>query len=481
MTVLLQAALAASVSVSPSDDLNALTSSLGPGDAVVFTDGLYELDETLTVEALGEEGSMIELFAQEGATPILKALGDRTVFELRNSAYVSVRGLTFVGPDTWENDDSNGNGVVIRDSTNVTFEGNTIQTTRYSLLNLAGDGVGYTIRRNLLEYSNDGHGIYAGCGDGSCWLQDSVIEQNLIRELQSETYNYAIVLDNGSQNNHIDDNVAYNLATSGIRVESTQFGDPNWIERNAVWNGEGTGIEVYGAARVRNNVVFEMGGYGIRSGNHENDDLADAVISYNTIALTDDWAVRLDDWPDRDGMVFSSNVVANITGRGLLYDNDLGDEEIDTTTYVTGNVVSGLVDGIDITLYPDWFVPGAGVADFTDVAAWDFYPVNQSQLVGSADPASDAWVPEVDFNGVARNGAAPTVGAYEWEGAGNPGWVLQEDFKDLEVANGPGGTDLPRGGCCGAKSDNSEAFLLLPLLAFGLTGRRRGPGSRGGV
>ncbi|MCB9673859.1 MAG: right-handed parallel beta-helix repeat-containing protein [Alphaproteobacteria bacterium] len=468
-TILLQAALAASVSVSPGDDLDALTSSLGPGDAVVFTDGVYELEGTLTVEGVGEEGARVELFAQEGATPILKSLNGNTILEIRDSEHLTVRGLTFIGPDTWEEDGNNG--VVIRDSSDVIFEDNVVQQVRSTLLYLAGDGSSYQIRRNRLEQSSNGHGIYAGCGDGACWLADSVIEQNLIRDLHGEPWQYGIVLDNGSQANTIADNVVYNLNGTGIRVESTQFGDPNWIERNAVWNGAESGIEVYGAARVRNNVVFEMGGYGIRSGS-ENDELEDVVITYNTVALTDNWAVRLDDWPDRIGMVFSSNCIANITGRGLFFDNDLQDDETDTTTYFTANVVSGLVEGIDISIYPDWFIPGAGVADFEDVAAWDFYPVNQSALVGSGDPAGDAWIPEIDFNGANRNGASPTIGAYEWDGNGNPGWVIQEDFKDLDALSRlPGGSEL-QGGCCSKKEDPTEAILLLPLLVFGLKRRR---------
>jgi len=469
MSFLIQAALAASVSVSPTDDLAALTSSLGPGDSVVFTDGVYELENTLTIEALGEEGARIEIFPQEGANPVLKSLNGSTIFRLQNSEYVTVRGLSFIGPDTWE--EEGGNGVEIRDSVGIVFEDNLVQNVRGTMLVLGGDGSGYSIRRNLLEFTSNGHGIYAGCGDGSCWLQDSSIENNVVREIIAENWLYGIYLDNGSQANTVTDNVVYNMTGSGIRVESTQFGDANWVERNAVWNGDNNGIEVYGGARVRNNVVFEMGGYGIRSGNPDNDDLADTVITYNTVALTGDYGVRLDDWPGRDGMVFSSNCIANITGRGFYF--GIEEEEEDTTSYITKNVISGLVENVDLSLYPGWYAPGSGVADFADVEAWDFYPVTQSPLVGSADADGAAWIPDVDFNGSSRNGNAPTVGAYEWDGEGNPGWVIQEGFKDPEAAvRGPGGLE-PGGGCCKSKEDGTEAFLLLPLLAFGLKRRRR--------
>lgn len=465
-TFLFQAAFAASVTVNPGDDLNTLTSSLIPGDVVTFNEGVYELTSNLSVVGEGTEDAHISFVAASGATPVLKNLETGYVFEVRDSSYIDIRGLIFEGRDTWEED--GGEGLILSNSSFITVENCAIRNVRGTLLSLRGDGNNLEIRDNLLEFSSNGHGIYAGCGDGSCWLSGSTIANNLIHDLSSVDARYAIVLDNGSQDNRIDDNVVYNSTGHGIRVESTQFGDPNWIEGNAVWNGEGNGIEVLGAARVRNNVVFQMGGYGIRSSNHENDDLADTVITFNTIALTGDWAVRLEDWSDKPDMVFANNVVANITGRGFDYDSE---DWTETDNRILGNVMSGFVDGVDVALFPDWYVPGAGVADFTDVESWDFYPTTSSTLLGTADPAGESWVPTTDFNGAPRNGEFPTVGAYEWAGDGNPGWIIQEGFKSAELSRDLGG-DLG-GGCCKGKEDGSEAFLLLPLLAFGLRRRKR--------
>ena len=44
---------------------------------------------------------------------------------------------------------------------------------------------------------------------------------------------------------------------------------------------------------------------------------------------------------------------------------------------------------------------------------------------------------------VARDGAAPEVGAYEFSGEGNPGWLIQEGFKEFAVIEEEvGGTEL---------------------------------------
>jgi hypothetical protein len=463
----LLAARASVFTVSPTSDLQGVASAMAPGDSLVLEDGLYELDGTLTISVPGEEAARIEVRAQNGATPILKAMGPFTVFELRDSSYATIAGLTFEGNDTWE--EEGGNGVILRNTNQVTFEDNEIRNTRQSSINVAGDAVGLTLRHNHFHHSSDGHGLYAGCGDGSCWIADSLIERNLVHDLLSEGARYGIVLDNGSQGNQLLDNTLY-AVYHGLRVESTQLGEPNVLEGNVVWEGRGNGIEVTGAARVRNNVVFQMDGVGIFSGNHENDDLADVVISYNTVALTDGWAVRLEDWANRDGMVFSSNAIANITGQGLLYESD----EEDATNYVTRNVVSGLVTGIDPALFPDWYVPGSGVADFANVEAWDFYPVPTSGLVGEGDPAGEAWIPDVDFNGAPRNGANPTAGAYEWSGGNaNPGWRIAEEFKEVDTVDGGGTTEIPKGGCCGKNEDSGQAWLLIPLLPLALRRRRR--------
>lgn len=466
MFALISAAWAISATVSPGDDLSAVVSSLGPGDVITFNDGTYELEGTLRVnEALGEEGNPVRFVAATGAAPVLKALGGGTVFELRTSQFVEVVGLTFEGSDLWETE--GGGGVQVVDVSGLVFTDNVIQYVRGDLLRLVGDTTGLEIRRNHLQFSSNGTALYAGCGDGSCWMSDSVIAENLIHDVGNpESNRSGIFLDNGCQGNTVSDNVVFNVTQLGLRVESTQLGDANVVEGNAVWNTGSHGMEIVGEAIVRNNIVTQTQGVGIRSGNHENDDLRNVRITYNTIAITGQEGVRLDDWANREGMVFSSNVVANITGRGLRYDSD----EEDTLNYITANVVSGLVDGVDITLHPEWYIPGAGVADFEDYANWNFYPAINSTLEGFGDPAGEAWVPEIDFNGDPRNGAAPTVGALQWSGAGNPGWILAEDFKGSETGQPPV-TNAP-GGCCGRNNGGDEAVLLLPLVGL-LVGRRR--------
>lgn len=469
LIALLTPAFGISATVSPGDDIGAVVSSLRPGDVITFNGGTYDLADTLRIsEALGDPGNPVTLTAaSSGAAPVLRAIEGDTVFVLQDSANVVIENLVFEGGPNWE--EEGGGGVVIQNSSGVTFRNNDVRRVRGDLLRLSGDTSDLTVIDNRLEFSSSGSGIYVGCGDGSCWMSDSRIEHNLIHDTGTpENQRSGLFLDNGCQGNTLVDNVIYNTTSLGIRVKTTQLGDENVVEGNAIWNTGSHGIEVTGEALVRNNVVFETGGVGIRSSDSEGE-LRNVRITYNTIALTQQEGARLENWADKENMVFSSNVIANITGRGFRYTDD-PDE---TQNRITANVVSGLVEGIDLAIQTDWLRPGGGTGDFVDVLNWDFYPTPSGTLGGAGDPASEAWVPGIDFNGSPRNGEFPTVGALEYLGRENPGWVIRESFKG-DAADAPPVVAGPKGGCCSKKEEATDAWLLLPFLSvFGLRRRRQ--------
>ena len=109
----------------------------------------------------------------------------------------------------------------------------------------------------------------------------------------------------------------------------------------------------------------------------------DTVVSFNTIADTGEEAVEVHDWAGYTGMVLANNVIANPTGRALYF-NETG---YDDTTYISGNVVTGLVDGLaDTYAGADApYVDGAGYHDFVDAETWDFYPVPGTVVIDAAE------------------------------------------------------------------------------------------------
>lgn len=464
--LLLPVATATTIELSPGSDVAALTAALQPGDEVLFAPGTYPVPSPIDWTGLGTETSPITLKVKGEGEAVLELATGWTVAQLHDASWWVVEGLTFRTAET--NPDS-AYGFYVSTTDNVVIRDCEFGPTSSTSVVLTGNTTALTFEHNHVHDSLSGSGVYVGCYDGSCWAQDSLIANNWVHGTTAD-YTYGIVLANGNQGITLRDNVVYDIKYGGIAVSSTEYGDPNVVEGNAVWNTTDYGIGVFGSAQVRNNVVFLTGQEGIYSANNDRDTLGTAAITHNTVADTAGFGIYLESWAGRENMVLANNVVSNPTGYGL----GAAKGGIDDTNYLSTNYVTGLVYRFD--LYAGGttpYFPGGGGTDFADPEAWDFYPAQGSLLIGSADEASAAYVPGTDFNGAPRDGDAPDVGAYEWDGAGNPGWVVKEGFKDLDAYTG-GNDDVLGGGCCQGKEEtDKQALLLLPLAGIGAGLRRR--------
>jgi hypothetical protein len=459
-------ALAASLEVQPGDDIVTLTASLGAGDEVVFADGTYTIAGTLEWTGAGTESSPIVLRAAEGASPVIQGSDIGSLVDIEAATYIEVRGLTFEGAQAWYDSGNWFAGMRIADSSEITVEDCVIRKTTAYAMALNGNNTGLHILHNELGNTAGGQGIYVGCGDGSCGTTASEIANNWIHDIGGD-WTVGIHVEPLSYGNRIADNVVYNVISRGIQVESTEYSDANVVEGNAVWSVGDAGIGVYGAAIVRNNLIFNVDGRGIRSGMADDRVLEKVVITHNTIVNTTGWGVELDNWAGNPGMVFANNAITNATG--YAFQSDEG--HLDANNYLRGNVFTGLVEGL--TAFPEAFVPGGGMLDYHDAVGWDFYPTADAILVDAGDAAGDAWVPETDFNGNLRDGEFPDVGAYEVVAGSNPGWVIQEGFK--EVGDGTIDGAEVGSGCCKKKekAEGSDAAIALVPLIFALRRRRR--------
>ena len=445
MTLLLSLFLAlpahaVTVELEPGADVAALTSSMGPGDEFIFHAGTYELPGALTWTAVGTEGDPVVIRSAGDGDAILQLADGGHVVRLNDSAFVVLQDLVLTGTDA-HYDESGFAGLVIANSTDLEVSDLLIEHVGGTGLALSGDNQRIDVHDVHVRDSRTGPGIQIGCGNASCWTSDSTFTNNLVHGMVGDR-RYGIELLPGGQGNTFVDNVVFGVTGVGIGVSTTEFGAPNVVEGNVVWNATDAGIRVAGSATVRNNVVFQVDGNGIRSSDQFPDSLQDVVISHNTVVDTSDFGIRLQGWDAKTGMVLANNAVANPTGRAFTVDN----EEWDETNVIVGNVMTGLVEKLDATM--GHFTAGSGYADFEDAASWDFYPTPASSLLGAGDAGSDAYVPDSDFSGFARNGQSADVGAYTFVGDGNPGWVIREDFK------GPAGTPNTGedvGGGCGMK------------------------------
>ncbi len=469
MIIWLAAALAADVTISAGDNIATLTSSLNPGDTVLFEAGTYDIEAPLVWTGLGTEEEPILLQpAESGAEVIIRNTGYGYGVEVRESAFIIVEGLTITGD---ENAEYNGySGLLVVDSTDIVVRNVTIDGVWNTGLRVDGDTSRITLEGNEVANLGNGTGISIGCGDASCWMQDSLIAGNLVHDVAYT----GISLSPGTQNNEFRDNVVFRTGDSGFYIGPTENGPQNIIEANAVWQTGGVGLYVEGSALIRNNVVFETGDDGIYTNNDDRNGLYDTVISHNTFARTDGYGAYLNDFYEGSGLVFANNAIANPTGYGLYWEDDFEYLGVGPSSFLSNNVVAGLVEGFGQLDYPGYVIAGGGYADFVDADNFDFYPVTGSTVVDAGDASGDAYIPDVDFNGSIRQGDQPDAGAYEYVGGTNPGWVIQESFKETGATAGSGRFDVG-GGCCG-KDDaagGTEALFFLPLMGLGLGLRRR--------
>lgn len=456
------AAHAASVTLSPGDDVASLTASLQPGDEVVFQAGTYTLPDTVYWSGLGTENAPIVLRGEGDV--VLELSAGWAVAYLATSTFVRIENLTFRAAT---GNSSGHSGLVLDDVSDVTLTDVEIGPVTGTGLYLAGNNARVTVTRTHIHDTTDGNGVYVGCGDASCWTEASTFAELWIHDIGGD--GHGIELEPGCQGVSVRDNVLYRVTGWGLVTDSTEYGDRNTLEGNAVWETTGGGVYARGSALIRNNVVFNSAGNGLRLTDGDRGTLADTVVSFNTVADTADDAVEIHDWAGYTGLVFANNVIANPTGRGLYF-NAAGHDD---ATYISGNVVTGLVEGLNPAYAgaADPILDGGGLHDFVDAEAWDFYPAAGGAMVDAADAAATTFVPATDFNGAPRDGAAPDAGAYEWDGAENPGWALQEGFKDLSAYDAA--PDDVQGGCCKDKETGAGEALLLGLAGLGWVRRRK--------
>lgn len=468
-------AYGASVTVSPGDDVGALTSSLQAGDVVTFTAGTFEVDDQILWTGEGEQGNEILITGDPKGGTVLRSSTNNWIANIDEASHVVVEYITFEGtdPETIDTD-----GLRIDDSSFITVRDCVVRNVDGTGLRIEGDSNNLVIERNEIGPVLGASGVVVGCNDGGCWLQDSVIQNNQVHDVNGT----AFLFFPGTQNVQILDNVAYRAENDGMVLPDTQFGDQNIVTGNALWQIEDDGLDITGPALVQNNVIFEIGDEGIWV--HDEGNLTDVQVSHNTVVRTNGWGALLQGWYEIDDLVFANNVIANATGRSLSYDDprsdpdfyaNYGKDEPDTTNFIANNVVTGLIGGFDPLVRPTWSIEGGGVADFRDIDNFDFYPSASARSRDAGSPLGEAFIPVVDFNRIDRDGTSPDAGAYEWAGSANPGWLFAEDFKDVTpgVAVGP---NFQRG-CCN-NDDGSQAWMVAPLFLLALLRRRRaGSGS----
>lgn len=431
-------AAAETFNVGPDDDLFGILRNLNAGDEVVVAAGTYPTPGFLEVTWTGTREAVIVVRAADGARPVLLGDPSQNVINI-NGSYFSLRGFEITG---------GSHGVRLGDVDHATFEDLVIHDVEDVALSCnrpdhACDSL--TVMRNEIYNtgrSGTGEGMYIGCNNNDCAVTNSIFAENYLHDLAGSQAD-GIEIKTGSHGNIVRDNVIIGANYPAITMYGFPdgAGAPNVVERNLVWGTVDNGIQVVGQVIVRNNIVVNAGANGIHSKPSQGFSAHDVVIVHNTVYAAGGACLKTNDWSGQSGQIIANNAL--YCDGALAVDINGGAPE----AIFSGNLALGEIRA------PGGVELGADEnVDLGNPGAMVLYPPAGSRLLDSGDSNHSA---SVDFNGVARTDGRPDVGAYERTADENPGWPLEQDFKD--VLSGPPGDDAGPGGQPDAGPSGTDA------------------------
>ncbi len=436
---------AAVIEISPGDDVAQAVAGLQPGDELVLQGGTYMLPTSLfTITLVGTAQLPIVIRAKDGEIPIItRPDANQNTINVDDSSYLTLRGLEVMG---------GSHGIRTRNATFVTIEDCHIHDTGDVAISANATGNTYEglrlLRNHIHDTSGTGEGMYLGCNNNGCQMFDSLIEGNYIHHTNGVNVSQGdgIEIKEGSYNNIVRDNVIHDTGYPCILTYGTVGnGGPNILERNVMWNCGDHAIQAAADVIIRNNIILGAAYDGIRNQTHQSASPANIEILHNTIIAPNANAIR------SSGIVGSVLIANNAlfaqSGNAIRVDGDLNE------VVVIGNAGVGSVQGVT-----SGFDNGGNIgtdlvaASYSGSVPNDVFPATGSLLIAAGE---GQHVVADDFNGTDRGGVAD-IGAYRYDANGNPGWTLQESFKEVSSSGAGGGGGSSSSGTGGSGGVSSS-------------------------
>jgi MYXO-CTERM domain-containing protein len=453
---------AATVELTPADDVESAINAAMPGDEIVLGGGMYALTERFGITVSGSENAPVVIRAKDGERPILHREGaDQNVIDVDDASYLVFRGLEISG---------GSHGLRLVQASFLTIEECEIHDTADVALS-ANSGGSYRALRILRNHIHDtngtGEGMYLGCNENACQMFDSLIEGNYVHHTNAPSVEQGdgIEIKEGSYNNIVRDNVIHDTNYPCILTYSTVGnGEPNIIERNVLWNCGDHAIQSAADAVIRNNIILGASANGIAMQPHQSGVPANLVIAHNTILHPSNDAISVSGLAG--SLLIANNALYAQNGSAIRVGGELGE------LIMAGNYGVGAFDGAANEFDGSGSLESDFVAaSFSGMVPNDVFPSTGSGLIGAADVVH---VVMDDFNGIPRDGAAD-VGAYKFVSTGNPGWPLGPEPKGGTPAAGPGES----GGSAGQVAGGSPSSGGAPPSGAGGSGMLPGLGGSG--
>ena len=483
---------AATYSASPSDDLQAKIAALNFGDTLYFNEGTYNWNDALRFgpgyTALpASAGQTITLAAAPGAVTkphVICTTSGQNAVDMNDVSYFTFKGIEFSG---------GSNGFKLNNSSYITIENCHVHNTAGPAIDLKLATHHITVRGCEIDHpGGTGECFYIGSSSSEVnhQVNNCLIEQNLIHGTRAASQGDGVELKYMTYANIVRDNVLFDLGYPGIFVYGhptrTADADLTVVEGNVIFDTDDNGIQTYGCAVIRNNIIFGTGSRGIEVRKYI-DPVRQVRIVNNTLWDCNDTAsdggITLNTLSDASGVVLANNCVYSTASYALVLNPYNSPPNKSTRFYANlwhsdGHAkpvfINQTIDQFSAAEFHQWLIDNAYSATdannsdsdplFVNKSAYNFYPQTSSPL---RDMGTTSYAPSTDFDGVARD-ANPDCGAYEWTASGGPIWTIGTTFKGTAVGpDHPGGGG---GGGCGYSqpvgTDKGDAFFWISLLMF---------------
>lgn len=430
-------AAAANYRAATAASLKEYSGKLAAGDTLSVAAGKYDVTTWSLSGLKGTAPRPIVIIGEAGAA-VRGTSECCNLLQVDDAEYVQVRGFELTKADA----DVEIDGVNIsgRYSHHLRFEDLKVHDLGGNGFSIFPDSAAFIELIHSEIYAMGGSGCYWGY-PGRNIVHDMRIEGNYIHhcpvDAQQETH-YGIQFKGWGYRSRIVGNVLHDVGgttRSGLIVyygkkplAGDDPADINVVAGNALWNCRNEGITVMSDALIENNIVVDaqvginLQTYGDESFSGTNF-VENLQVRNNTVFRCAGACIAIQGWGGAgSGMAFAGNAAYQPSATATAISGNPG------AAFSAGNVAygTGAFAGL---------AKGTGLGDFAGAAAaskfpgLDLYPGAGSPLREALDPAGGRCAAE-DFNGVRRpQGSRCEAGAYEAEGAANPGWKIAPAFK----------------------------------------------------
>lgn len=403
-------------------EIQSYTPLLAAGDTLLVQPGVYDLNWEI-YGLTGSPSDRIVIAGIGGGAHIRGGYYDNVV-NIYTCSYVHLSNFEV----TTSLPDYGIDGIKFKsECSHFTIEGCEVHDVTGVGIAATTQDIGYlTIRDcHIHDIGGVGEGIYLGDHSGSTTVHHCLIERNWIHDTHPSK---GMQIKRNSYLNVIQDNVFYNNDEAGIVLYKTDrptADDNNIVRRNVVWNSP-EGIFAIGQANIENNVVFNCS-FGIACRDYGGWGMEDLFIRNNTVYDCGTTCLWLSDWNTATGQMVCVN---NACYQESLYESaiqaphGIGPGIVESNRHWGTSQVSGSALGNGP--HADFVNPGIVPGNL------NLYPRDGSALIDSG--TSSHGVPDDDFNLSPRPaGGSWDAGAYEWRTGGDPGWQIQEGFKQFSA------------------------------------------------